>query len=182
VSNALPQSPVLVRKLRRKRHWQSLAATDDEQVTEIAQEVFLYDRTPYSMYRVSSEAELDRVALALNSGRDSLTEERCFVWFTDEEVAQAGVPVAVTPGGTPCHLANHLHVDCNAQEADIYSLVRLAKAAQRDVLPTQQGGHETGARTRHKAAVSCGCASIGGMSDARLPNGSRVGELVGIKT
>jgi len=79
VSNALPQSPVLVRKLRRKRHWQSFAATDDEQVTEIAQEVFLYDRTPYSMYRVSSEAELDRVALALNSGRDSLTEECCFV-------------------------------------------------------------------------------------------------------
>jgi hypothetical protein len=129
---------VLVRKLRRKNHWASAA-----QIADILNQVFLYDSRPYSLFQVGSEAELDKVALALNAGRDSLSEECNFVYFKAEEVQTAGIPLSQTPGATPCLLANRLHFDTDATEAQLLSLLSLAKASGRGVTRRTKGAMNT---------------------------------------
>lgn len=134
MSEPLPTGlPVLVRKLRRKRHWHSSAAREEEQVAEVLTNVFLFDKRPYSLYQVGSETELDRVALALNAGRDSLSEECFFVYFTLDEAQAAGVPLSPTAGDTPCQLVNSQHFDADATETQLRALVSRVKAAQRGV-------------------------------------------------
>lgn len=140
MSEQLPTgTPVLVRKLRRKRHWHSSASTPDEQLTEIVREVFLYDVRPFSLFQVGSEAELDRVALALNAGRASRSEECNFVYFKTDEVQAAGIPLFQTPGDTPCKLVNHLHFDSQATEGQLRTLLGLARTAGRGVSRRTEG-------------------------------------------
>lgn len=135
MSGSIPVgSPVLVRKLVRKRHWGSSDQADDQRVAEVLANVFRVEEKPYSLYQVSSEDELDHVALAMNSGRDSLAEECFFTFFTPAELAAASIPLAKTAGQTPCHLANNLHFDADAAETQLQALIAAVIASQRDVV------------------------------------------------
>jgi hypothetical protein len=135
VSGTLPAgSAVLVRKLARKRHWGSSDQSAEQRTAEVLSSVFLNDDKPYSLYRVSSESELDRIALALNAGRSSLSEECFFTYFTEAELQAAAISLTQTAGQTPCHHANHLHFDADAAEAQLVSLITNVLASGRDLV------------------------------------------------
>jgi len=140
VSGTLPiGSPVLVRKLARKRHWGSPDLSTDQRIAEILANVFLNDEKPYSLYRVNSEGDLDCVTMALNAGRGSLSEECSFAFFTLEEFQAAKIPLTQTTGNTPCHYANRLHFDAEAAEPQLLSLINQAITSGRDVVRRSRG-------------------------------------------
>ena len=170
-----PGSTVFVRKLARKRHWGSPDQSVQERTSEILANVFLNDKCPYSLYRVSSEADLDRVALALNAGRGSLSEECYFVFFTSAEFQDANITLEQTEGRTPCHYANFLHFDADAAELQLQSLVNQALTDGRDLVrrsrPQMKQVAEQATETRCLAAVpastACeteGCPQAGSQS------------------
>lgn len=135
MSGTLPTGlAVLVRKLARKRHWGSSDQPAEQRSAEVLSNVFLNDDKPYSLYRVNSESELDRVALALNAGRSSLSEECFFAFFTEAELQAASISLTQSAGQTPCRHANHLHFDADAVEAQLLSLISQALISGRDLV------------------------------------------------
>jgi hypothetical protein len=133
--------PAFVRKLGRKRHWGSPDQPEAERIAEILGNVFLNDQLPYSLYRVSSDTDLHRVALALNAGRKagSLTEDSSFVAFGAEELETVNVRAQPTVGDTPCRYANHLHHDASASEDQLRQLVTQAIRAGRTIASLTKG-------------------------------------------
>jgi hypothetical protein len=83
-----------------------------------------------SIYRVTGELDLLRVALALNANRRSKTEPIFLVAIKPEELA--GIQVEQTRGQTLCTWANLLHHDLIVTEpTQITALVQALLAASR---------------------------------------------------
>lgn len=131
--------PVLVRKLGRKNHWGSPEQPIGQRVSEIVSRLFAPEERPFSLYKVSSLMELDRVALALNAGRSSLTEDLAFAFFPEDEIVAAGIPLSNTSGETPCQHANSLHVDADASPANLTAIVTQAIQQHRTVVTRSKG-------------------------------------------
>ena len=140
VSESWPEGqPVLVRKLGRKNHWGSPDQDIPQRVNEIVSRLFDTRERPFSLYKVSSSIELDRVALALNAGRSSLTEDLSFAFFPWDEFVAAKISLAASPGDTPCHHANLLHFDADADPSEFTAIVEGAISRGQEVVVRSKG-------------------------------------------
>ena len=136
--------PAYVRKIRRS-DWGAEGDETDARADHAVRRVFLDDMPPYSLYAISSDEDLRRVLLALNSSRAALVSEEAkarerlrdsldFVLFLPDETRQAGVTFVVTSGNTPCGYANGLHLDMEANPNQLRELCRLAFEADRPAI------------------------------------------------
>jgi hypothetical protein len=131
--------PFLIVKLGRKRFWGSLDQPLDERLAAAADKIFPSTDRPFSMYRVRSEEDVYRVAVAMNAGRSSLSEDSSFVAFLDEELVQLGITCLDTPGSTACELVNRWHKDADANPSQALDLCRLAMQQGRPVRTLTKG-------------------------------------------
>lgn len=165
-ANAIPE-PMLVRKLARKNHWGPVEDNTVERVQAILQQLFDPRDRPFSLYQVATAEDLDRVALALNGGRSSLTEDVAFAAFPKREVEQAEIALVMTPGETLCHYANSLHCDADVEPSVLERIVALAVQNNREVIHytkgqmkrvVEQGRHERcDVITEREQAIPPGC-------------------------
>jgi hypothetical protein len=155
--------PFLVVKLGRKRFWGTPDQPLDERLDDAVDKVFPPGDRPFSMYRVRSEEDVLRVAVAMNAGRSSLTEDSPFVAFSEEELAQLGITRLDTQGTTACELVNHWHLDADASPPQARQLCRLAMQGGRPVRTLTRGmlrpavDWATGNRCRAAVADTEGC-------------------------
>jgi hypothetical protein len=84
------QGPVFVRKLARPVHWVGEEGDSlDERVKKAVKNVFRSQEEPeISIYQVSSDEELRRVAVGMNANRDSLNESLAFAVILPAELTQ----------------------------------------------------------------------------------------------
>ena len=126
--------PFFLRKLPRKHSWGDSSTPPDQRIDEVVRIVFLRDPKPYSLFQIATDDDLRRVTMGVNSGRDSLKEDVAYIPILPEELIAAGIPVDQSIGDTRCHLANRLHRDIPAQEAQLRTLCRTIIEANRSVL------------------------------------------------
>ncbi|MEX1039338.1 MAG: hypothetical protein WDZ51_01825 [Pirellulaceae bacterium] len=123
---------VYLRKLNRRSDWGISGDPRDGRVAHAAERVFETDPTSkYSLYRVRSSVELQRVAVGLNGNRHSLVENLDLISFTPDELSTCGIVLTETAGETRCLAANRLHVDVEASKDQLTRLCRLAMDAGR---------------------------------------------------
>lgn len=117
------EPPCFVRKVDRKGHWNDAET--------IQNKVFKPEpNNTISLFRVTAELDLLRVALALNANRSSKTEPIFLVAIKPEELA--GIQVKQTQGQTLCTWANLLHHELIVTApTQITALVQAVLAASR---------------------------------------------------
>lgn len=150
------QGPVFLRKLARASHWGQPTDPLDQRVKDAVKNVFRNQvQAEISIYRVSSDEELRRVAVGMNANRDSLNEAIAFAVLLPEELARHGIQLTQTPGDLKCEFANRLHFDAVANDQQLEDLCRALMAAGRTE------GRCTGGMMKAAAemAVGEGCAA-----------------------
>jgi hypothetical protein len=131
--------PFLLVKLGRKRFWGNPDQPLDERLAAAVAMIFPPADRPFSIYRVRSEEDVNRVAVAMNAGRSSLSEDSPFVAFLEEELAQLGITCLDTPGNTACALVNRWHLDADANPSQAHDLCQLAMQRGRPVRTLTKG-------------------------------------------
>ena len=126
----------LVRKLRRKADWESKAETIEERASDLFETLFGKDERPFSLYQISRQDQLRRVALAMNARRqgNKLGDEAFFVEFSLEWFSSANLMVTNTAGETDCHWVNAMHVDVNGEQDQFHLLLQAALRAERRMI------------------------------------------------
>ena len=81
-----------------------------------------YPVSPFSVFVVNTDEDLQRVVIGMNGGRTSLSSESNFVALLPEDLDAAGVKAVPCPGKTLCRLANALHHDIPAQDQQLLAL------------------------------------------------------------
>lgn len=150
------QGSVFIRKLARASHWGQPADPIDQRVKEAVKNIFRNQvEREISVYRVSSDEELRRVAVGMNANRDSLNEALAFAVLLPDELAQHRIQLTQTPGDLKCEFANRLHFDAIATDQQLEALCRALMTAGRTE------GRCTGGMMRSAAqeAVNEGCAA-----------------------
>lgn len=125
--------PAFVRKLTRKSHWGDASDPIEERLASALEDVFSSSEGPeYSLYQVATETDLRRVAIGMNSGRDSLTENVDLVAFLPEDLSACGITATnVIENATNCHHANRLHFNIHATREQLTGLCMNAMASER---------------------------------------------------
>lgn len=141
-------APVFLRKLRRKADWGSSETPLEQRAADVPQLVFKIDPKPYSLFKVESDEELQRVVIGLNGGRPSLTCDSDFIAILPCELAAAGIYATRTAGDTLCRFANALHYDIPAEDSQLLALCRGLIGQGRQVI------HFTKGMTRPLAAIA----------------------------
>lgn len=119
--------PAYVRKLRRKTDWGTDEDEQNARVRDAVEKLFRSQAEPeISMYLISTDEDLRRVALGLNAGRSSLKETVAFVAFLPQELSDLGIQITQTPGDLPCAYANNLHHDMTGTDAQLEKLCKTA--------------------------------------------------------
>jgi hypothetical protein len=102
--------PLFVRKIDRAGHWRATNDAGEDRRPQASQDVFPCDDDgTVSVFLASSEADLDRIAMGLNSRRASLSEELRLLTFTKDEALQAGIEFGASTGDTLCRFTNQVH-------------------------------------------------------------------------
>jgi len=112
--------PVFVRKLDKKSVWGHVSDDIGDRIPRVSSDVFSENENRFSLYSVTSDDELMRVVIGLNSFRRRLNDQMDLVAFTRAEIEEAGIVVVETPGNTECESANRLHVDIHAADHTAY--------------------------------------------------------------
>lgn len=124
--------PAFVRKLTRKSHWGIAGDPLDERLNDAVEKVFPEESGVFSVYRVDSDVDLRRIALAFNANRSSYTERLDLVAFTPDELQRCQVPAEGVPElGTRCDHANRRHCHISAMANQLRHLCELAMTAGR---------------------------------------------------
>jgi hypothetical protein len=119
--------PAFVRKLRRRSDWGEPTDDPAQRVKNAVDKLFRLKAEPdISVYLVSTDEDLRRVALGLNAGRDSLKEAVPIVAFLPGELKALAIQVNQTPGNLPCAHANTLHHDIIATDEQLTQLCEAA--------------------------------------------------------
>ena len=159
--------PAFVRKLTRKSHWGIAADPLEQRLNEAVERVFPEHGGVFSVFRVDSDVDLCRIALAFNANRSSFTERLDLVAFTPDELQRCEIPAESVPeSGTRCDHANrrHCHISAGAQQLRQLcelamtagrSAASLTTATMRDVVKAAEddGCHIVTA----DAAIECAC-------------------------
>lgn len=126
------QGPVFIRKLARASHWGQAADPIDQRVKDAVKNVFRNQvEKEISIYLVSSDEELRRVAVGMNANRGSLTEALAFAVLLPGELANHGIQPSQTLGDLKCEFANRLHFDAIATDQQLEDLCRALMVAGR---------------------------------------------------
>ena len=152
------QAPVFIRKLRRGNDWGQPGDPMPERVELAVQQIFRNQpEAEISIYVVSSDDDLCRIAIGINAGRDSLSESMTFLVFTKSELDAAGISApAKTPGNLKCDYANALHFDMTATDAEIIQFCANLMAAGRAAARCTEGAMKAAS----KLAIAENCKSV----------------------
>jgi hypothetical protein len=99
---------VFIRKITRRRHWEEPLQQRD---SAAAGSIFDDEQNLTSLWRVETDLDLRRVALALNEGRSSPHEEIYLVPIVPHLLTDAGLSLVPSGGATDCPEARMLHFD-----------------------------------------------------------------------
>lgn len=99
---------VFIRKITRRRHWDEPLGRQD---SETAASIFDDEQNLTSIWRVETDLEFRRVALALNEGRSSPHEEIYLVPIVSQLLTDVGLSLIPNGGATDCPEARPLHFD-----------------------------------------------------------------------
>jgi len=157
--------PVFVRKVPKRRHWRGKDGMSvEERVRHAAAEVFRNDGGRVSVFRVENADDLHRVAIGLNSGRSSLTEQLDILGITPEDIEACDLAMERTPGDTKCLHANERHYDIMHDDDAIERLVRrLIDQDRRDhrykkqMNGAAQAARDIGCRATETTQPRCQC-------------------------
>jgi hypothetical protein len=128
--------PFYLRKLTRRSHWETGDTVISDRLRKILAECFREDGI-YSFYEITSVRDLQLVAIALNSGRSSLTEQIDFIPFFASDFAGLGILSSKNQGDTSCTFANGVHWDFGGSKDQIAEMCRRAIVASRNVVRLQ---------------------------------------------
>lgn len=96
--------PFFVRKIIRPTPWR------EKKIEEILDRDFRLEGA-ISLFHVTADSDIPRICMALNAGRDSLTEYIFLIAIQRKELPSASFEIRNAFGRTPCTFANRLHVD-----------------------------------------------------------------------
>jgi hypothetical protein len=117
-----------VRKVARASLWEE--ALDSGDVEKVIS--FLRDETGrVSLWRIGTDQELRRAAIALNEGRDSLKERLDLLAILPDELKQVEIRCTRTQGASDCPPAAALHYEADMDEGECRRLLELLLAARR---------------------------------------------------
>lgn len=118
------QSPTFIRKLGRPSHWGHAGVPFLERVQLAVNKVFRNQLEPeISVYLVSTDDDLRRVAVGYNAGRrGSLHETIAFLPILKPEIENLGIQISKTPANLNCDYANQLHYDLLATDLQLEQL------------------------------------------------------------
>ena len=127
--------PVFVRKLTRKSHWGIAADPLAERLELAVEKVFPEQSGVFSVFRIETDDDLRRVALAFNANRSSHIERLDLVAFTPVELRRCQISSENVPESrTPCDHANRRHYHLSATQAQLHNLCELAMTAGRQAV------------------------------------------------
>lgn len=128
-------APTFIRKLGRASHWGQPGDPLPQRIKAAVAQVFRNQVEPViSIYLVSTDEDLRRIAIGMNANRDSLHENIAFLAFQPGELAAAGIqPPVRTPGDLLCDYANARHHDMIATDAQLEQLCTNLMNAGREV-------------------------------------------------
>lgn len=139
--------PAFIRRLPKRSDWGGPGDAIDQRVANAVTEGFFKrDTSPFSLWRVTTDEELRRAALALNSTTQSRSQKVEMVAFRPEELQQVGIVAAAEqqkPGNSLCPWANRLHYDLEATRQQLEALCRLAMEAGRSAGRCTEGDMNT---------------------------------------
>lgn len=160
------QGPIFIRKLARASHWGQPSDPIDQRVKDAVKNVFRNQEEPeISIYRVSSDLELRRVAVGMNANRDSLSEALAFAVLLPAELAQFGIKLTQTAGDLKCGFANRLHYDAVATDEQLEDLCRSLMTRGRTEGRCTVGMMKAAAQD----AVAEGCAAATNTHPCQVP-------------
>ncbi|WP_013321947.1 hypothetical protein [Gloeothece verrucosa] len=126
------KSPVYVRKIDKKSHWNPQSSNLEERVNQVADKVFKEDLC--SLWYIDSDEAFYGVIAAISSGRNPRNQDIDFVWITDEELKLLNILKEQTKEGY-CLFVQHLHynilIDRETARRLCYSLIQKEREAQR---------------------------------------------------
>src|SRR5437879_2790526 len=101
-----PDPPLFVRRVARARIW--VEALQTKRASDASDVLYEQDEN-VSLWRVSTDEELRRIAIAINESRDSFREMLDLLPILPTELEQVGVRWDSDPGDTSCPAAGKLH-------------------------------------------------------------------------
>ena len=128
--------PVFLRKVTRAKHWKDPCESDD---ATGASQVLLEDNGIVSVWFVSDDTDLRRVAIAMNEGRGSFHETLDLLPIQRDELKKIGVTASQTPGDTNCIAAQSLHHDIRLTKSTAVKLCELLIADDRKLERCKRG-------------------------------------------
>lgn len=121
-----------MRKLTRKSHWGVAGDPLDERLDPAVEKVFPEESGVFSVFRVDSDVDLRRIALAFNANRSSYTERLDLIAFSLDELQRCEIPADRVPEpGTRCDHANRRHYHITASISQLRHLCELAMTSGR---------------------------------------------------
>lgn len=148
--------PCYVRKVDSRGNWGAPEDEPSERLNTAMTKVFGDEWESFSIYEVADPADLSRVAVGMNSRRDSLIEKIFLLGFEKSELGH--LSVVETPGDTKCAHANDCHREVRPGDPDALEAV---------VSTMMEDGRNVGTLTKGMmrdavaAAETDGCAATG---------------------
>lgn len=118
--------PLFIRKITRRKNWTEPVERQD---SATAASVFNDEQNLTSIWRVETDRDLRRVALALNEGRSSRHEEIFLIPIAPKVLDDAGLKPIPTPGESNCPEAKKLHFEVAMNLDERKTLAQLLMAA-----------------------------------------------------
>lgn len=127
----LPDPPVFLRSVARARIWTSAKQSKEPL---LAADLLYEADNNVSLWKVSDDRELRRVAIAINESRDSLRETIDLLPITPSELTAAGIGFMPELGDSECPTAARLHYSAEIDTDARLRLLRKLIDANRELL------------------------------------------------
>ena len=152
--------PAFLRKVDRARMWD---LPPGDRNAETASQVFVEGDRSVSLWLVSNDTELRRVAIAMNENRNSPHERLDLLPIRPEELQAVGAVPQQTPGDTTCEVARRLHHDVDLNSKRRVHLCQILLGALRVLERCKKGQM----KVAEEAAKAEGCPAA--FSDTPAP-------------
>jgi hypothetical protein len=128
--------PVFVRKITRRNNWETPLLENDP---DSGAAIFLDEESSTSLWRVQTDVEFRRVALAMNEGRCSLREELFLLPIKQEHFESLTPQPFSWPGVTDCAVAKQLHYEIKLDQSQRVALAKVLIDANRKSVKCTRG-------------------------------------------
>lgn len=127
---------IYVRKLNRKKEWDPSEPLDiQSRAEQCYSAAFEDDQNQISVFSVSSDIELARIAVTMNAPeKRGWTEEIVLAWFTEEDIRSHKLRMIRSIVETECKLANRLHYDIEDDQPKVIALIEAAMQGGRGII------------------------------------------------